>query len=216
MYMDIQPAPAMVQLSHTKASRRAVRAYPAVSEGLPLGEFDPESASIDHTRIAKIAREGRSRDPGCTLDLLLRGTNIHIPEPAPKPEPSAEHVALMERLRHEQDEKSYASMLNTREEKDSPHSIMKEISDQISVILNVLFSAVFTGLAIWYATANLTIYKHREPLRIGASITVAIIVAVAEVVLFNSYLRKMDNAKSKAQLQPEVTSVIRPLNSIDT
>ncbi|RVD81724.1 uncharacterized protein DFL_009574 [Arthrobotrys flagrans] len=206
----------MVQLSHTAASRRAIRAYSAITEDPPSGGFDPDSASIDHTGITKIARECRSRDPHCALDVLLRGTEIYIPERPSKPEPSAEYVALMEKLRHEQAEKVYASMLNISERDDSPRSIAKEISDQISVILNVLFSAIFTGLAIWYATANLTAYKRREPFRVGASIAVAIIVAVAEVVLFNSYLRKMDDAQTKARLQPEVKSIVPLENEPDT
>ncbi|KAK6498573.1 hypothetical protein TWF481_011158 [Arthrobotrys musiformis] len=191
----------MVLLSHTPASRRALHAPP------PPG---PDLVSIDHTNIAKFARERRSssRDPHFALDILLRGTDIYIPRKPPKPEPSAEYVALMGKLRHEQAESLYASMLNIPDKDDSPHSIAKEISDQISVILNILFSAIFTGLAIWYATANLTTYRRREPLRVGASITVAVIVAVAEVVLFNSYRRKMDDAKSKERLQSEVKSVV--------
>ncbi|KAK6339505.1 hypothetical protein TWF718_008913 [Orbilia javanica] len=203
----------MVQLSHTAASRRAVRAH---SSSAAAVTEDPSSPSIDHTRIARVAKEQRSRDPHCALDVLLRGTDIYLPTKPSKPEPSAEYVALMEKLRHEQAEKVYASMLNIPDKGDSPHSIAKEISDQISVILNVLFSAIFSGLAIWYATANLTTYKRREPLRIGASITVAVIVAVAEVVLFNSYLRKMDDAKTKARLKPEVKSVIPFDNESDT
>ncbi|KAK6352685.1 Vacuolar ATPase assembly integral membrane protein [Orbilia blumenaviensis] len=198
----------MVRLSHTAASRQAVLAYSAVTGNAPPAGSEPDSKYIDHTGIARIARECRSRDPRCALDLLLRGTDIYLPKRASKPQPSAEYVAFMEKLRHEQAEKSYASMLNIPEKHDSPHSIAKDISDQISVILNILFSAVFTGLAIWYATANLTTYKHRQPFRVGASITVAVIVAVAEVVLFNSYLRKMDDARSRARQQPEVKSII--------
>ncbi|KAF3175339.1 Vacuolar ATPase assembly integral membrane protein [Orbilia oligospora] len=200
----------MVQLSHTAASRRAVRAYAAITED------DPNSASIDHARLARIARHYRSCEPHYALDVLLRGTEICFPEKPSKPDPSAAYLTLMEKLRHEQAEKLYASMLNIPEKDDSPHSIAKEISDQISVILNVLFSSIFTGLAIWYATANLSMYKRREPLRVGASITVAVIVAVAEVALFNSYLRKMDDAKNKARLQREIKSITPLKNEPDT
>ncbi|KAK6514149.1 hypothetical protein TWF506_008566 [Arthrobotrys conoides] len=161
----------MVQLSHTAASRRAVRTCSSITE--------EDSASIDHTKIARIAGEHRPCEPRCALDLILRGTDIYLPEGPPKPDPSAEYLVLMQKLRHEQAEKMYATMLNIPEKDDSAHSIAKEISDQISVILNVLFSAIFTGLAI-------------------------------------CYLRKMDDAKTKAQLQPEVKSITLLENEPDT
>jgi TMEM199 family protein len=114
----------------------------------------------------------------------------------------------MESLRREQEEKAYAAMVGTDEKEDSIQSITREVSDQISVILNVLFSSIFTGLAIWYATANLTNWKRREALRAGLSILVAFVVAIAEIVLYNSYRRKMAEAKAKERATTEVKTLI--------
>lgn len=93
-------------------------------------------------------------------------------------------------------------------DRDTIQSSAKEVSDQLSVIFNVFFSSAFTGLAVWYATSNLTTYSRREPLRAGASILVAIIVAIAEVVLYNSYMRKMNDAKAREQSKTEVKTLL--------
>ncbi|KAF3912902.1 hypothetical protein AA313_de0207827 [Arthrobotrys entomopaga] len=197
----------MVRLSHTPLSRNISHAYKSQDE-------NPSVDSIDHVDIAKIARELGLRRPTSKLsyglDILLRGTEIHIPKLPPKPKPSAEYLALMERLKHEQEEKAYAKMIGSNQKDETIQSISKEVSNQISVILNVFFSSFFMGLAIWYATANLSTYKNKEPLRVGASITVAIIVAIAEVTLYGSYLRKMEDAKSRERSTPEVKTFIEP------
>ncbi|EPS40319.1 hypothetical protein H072_5876 [Dactylellina haptotyla CBS 200.50] len=201
----------MVQVSHTSASRKVLCAY---ASGISHDDIpDPQAASIDHIEIANVVRSLTLQDPLSEpfhgLDILLRGTSIYIPKPPPKTKQSEGYFALMERLRREQEENSYAAMLGTNKKDDDIHSITKEISDQISVILNMLFSSIFMGLAIWYATANLSTYRNRESLRVGASIAVAFVVAAAEISLYSSYIRKMEDAKTRERSQPEIKTLVK-------
>ncbi|KAF3926689.1 hypothetical protein ABW21_db0203430 [Orbilia brochopaga] len=184
---------------------------PAARRALPV--HATSSPAFDHTDTAVIAQElgaqHPSRSSSYRLDVLLRGSEIHIPPRPAKPAPSPSYMALMEKLRHEYEEREYAAMVGGGgSEEDNFESSTKEISDQVSVILNIFFSSIFTGLAIWYATSNLVTYRHREPLRAGAAILVAIIVAAAEVVLYNSYRRKMDDAKARERSKTEVKTVL--------
>ncbi|KAF3940692.1 hypothetical protein ABW19_dt0201489 [Dactylella cylindrospora] len=207
----------MVQIIHTDASLKALRALgpEKLDSGTDEGAIvnDGEETFIDHAKLATVAKELRKRDTSSGtqygLDVLLQGTGIYIPKPPSKPEPSAEYLALMKSLRDEQDEKAYASMVGGSVDKDdSLQAITKEVNDQISVILNILFSSIFTGLAVWYATANLSTYKRREPLRVGASMLVAIIVAIAEIVLYNSYKQKMADAQRRERATEEVKTLV--------
>lgn len=120
---------------------------------------------------------------------------------------------MMERLRFEQAEAEYAAMVGAREPVETFQSVSKEISNQVSVIFNILFSSIFTGLAIWYATSNLSTYRHRQAMRVGASVATAFIVAIAEIVLYDSYRRKMDEAKAKERSFSEVTTLAPELSS---
>ncbi|KAF3927274.1 hypothetical protein ABW20_dc0109669 [Dactylellina cionopaga] len=210
----------MVQISHTSSSRKALRIYiSTTSSNQPLWDPALQSPSIDHTNIAKIAMELSSQDPlskpRYCLDVLLLGTSIYTPEPPPKARPSAEYLALMERLRHEQEENEYAAMVGTVGEKAGIDLITKDVSDQISVILNILFSSIFTGLAVWYATSNLSTYRNREPIRVGGSVAVAIVVAVAEVVVYNSYIRKIEDAKTRERSTTEVKALLGKNNKTE-
>ncbi|EWC45044.1 hypothetical protein DRE_06324 [Drechslerella stenobrocha 248] len=196
----------MVMISLMAASRRALLAHADV-------------AAVDHSDIASIARGlaakqlTSSRSSMYCLDVLLQGAKIHIPQPAAKLEPPEGYRVLMENLRHEYEEKAYAAMVGSGgRTDDTVQSITKEVSDQISVILNILFSSIFTGLAIWFATSNLATYKHRQPLRVGASILVAVIVAIAEVVLYSSYMRKINDAKTQERSKPEVKTLLAESN----
>ncbi|KAK6347010.1 hypothetical protein TWF696_007100 [Orbilia brochopaga] len=191
----------MVLISLTAAARGALPAHAT------------DCPAFDHADAAAAARElgaqQQTRSSSYRLDVLLRGSEIYIPARPAKPTPSPGYLALMESLRHEYEEREYAAMLSGNgPDKDTIQSSAKEISDQISVVLNIFFSSIFTGLAIWYATSNLATYRHREPLRAGASILVAIIVAIAEVVLYNSFRRKMDDAKAREQSKTEVKTVL--------
>src|SRR5881275_3346677 len=100
---------------------------------------------------------------------------------------TAEYKRLMDRLRREQEEREYASIISAPEKADSSlHSAMRETSSQVSAIFNILFSTIFTGLAVWFATSRSATYAHRLPLRVGLSMSIGLLVAVAEVVLYAS------------------------------
>lgn len=151
------------------------------------------------------------------LAELLRGSAIHIPEPKPKPEPTSEYKALMARLRREEEARSYERMLNqpapietfSQRFPHSPHNHLfsssnsgakeddeemtyHDIDRQLALIVNVLVTVVACSVAIWIAA------KHWDtPLRLALSMSGSLVLAVAEVVVYSSYIRRLKDAKLK-------------------
>ncbi len=138
-----------------------------------------------------------------TLNMLLRGTHVYIPPPAPKPQPSPEYLALMERLRREQEQREYATLVSKREGADlAPDDETDDISP--SLVLNILLSIVLCAVAVF----QLTRWWSNDGVRVLVSLATAIVVGVAEVGVYMAYLRKVGASKLKERSKREKKVVI--------
>lgn len=161
-----------------------------------------------------------------TLDALLRNTTLYMPPPPPKKQQSPEYHALMARLRAEEEARSYERMLHppptretftqrfpgSRSHMPTGFSIgvdevddvsYEEVHRQVILIINVLISIVCVAVFIWVAARRWTVGK-----RLGLSMGGAFAVAVAEVVVYSGYVRKVQEAKFAEKKKPEIKQIV--------
>jgi len=113
----------------------------------------------------------------------------------------------MARLRRAEEERQYQALLpsDTRLEPESIHEVVSKASSQLSAILNILFSIIFTALAVWYTTSGFS----NLGVRVILSLMTALVVALAEVVLYARYLERVLTASDEAKAVVEEKSVIK-------
>jgi hypothetical protein len=162
-----------------------------------------------------------------TLNALLRNTTLYVPPPPPKKQQTPEYLALMARLRKEEEARSYERMLNppparetftnrfpgARSRVPDHFSIgaddevdelsYEEVHRQIILIINVLISVVCVAVFVWVAARHWSVGK-----RLGLSMSSALAVAVAEVVVYSGYVRKVQEAKQVEKKKPEIKEIV--------
>ncbi len=123
----------------------------------------------------------------------------------------------MARLRREEESRAYERMLRPHSPPQAPAQrayeaafevplsneeddevTYAEINRQLALIVNVLVSIVACSVTIWVAARHWS-----TPHRLGLSLSGAAIVAVAEVVVYNGYLRRVKEAKQREKKRPE-------------
>jgi len=133
----------------------------------------------------------------------------------------------MARLRREEEARAYDRMLNPQFPSESfaqrfqgsPHANLfpssydlakqeedettyADVNRQLTLILNVLISIICCSVCIWIAA------KHwSTPTRLGLSISGSLVVAIAEVVIYSGYIRRLEEAKQKEKLKVEQKEV---------
>lgn len=162
-----------------------------------------------------------------TLDALLRGSRVYVPPPPPKKEPTPEYTRLMARLRAEEEARAYERMTNpnplatpesfaqrfpnaprftvganvpTSEEEELSYD---EVHRQIILIINVIVSIVACAVFVWVAARHWSV-----PKRLGLSMGSSGAVAIAEVVVYSGYVRKVTEAKRKERKKPEIKEIV--------
>ncbi|GMF57520.1 unnamed protein product [[Candida] boidinii] len=167
---------------------------------------------------------------GLTLLQLVSSCKIYTePEAAPK-EKTPEYNQLMERLRLKQQELEYQELIrgdsgdmssgaavghrqSLRHADDEPHQSaaqqMKEVRNQLTTILNVFVSVASVGYAVWYwSGSSMGSYHLNDGYRVLLALAFALLVLVAEVVVFSGYLRRVDEAREKERGKREVRTVL--------
>jgi hypothetical protein len=158
-----------------------------------------------------------------TLAALLRNTTLYVPPPPPKKAQSAEYRALMARLRAQEEAASYERMLNPPPMRESfsqrfPSSrtqfsigvdedddvSFEEVHRQIILIINVLVSIICVAIFIWVAARHWSVGK-----RLGLSMGGSGAVAIAEVVVYSGYVRKVKEAKRLEKKKPEIKEIVQ-------
>lgn len=160
---------------------------------------------------------------------LLYYTSTTTPQyksPVQKQEKSEEYIKLMKRLRAEQQENEYRSYLN-KEENDMSiidsiggyrhqevnkgnGSIAKEVNYQLTTIVNILITTGSVGYAVWYWSGS-SIGGMNNGYRILLSLLAAIVVLIAEVVIFGGYLRRVDEARTLERAKVETVEIVETL-----
>ncbi|KAK9488390.1 endoplasmic reticulum-based factor for assembly of V-ATPase-domain-containing protein [Lipomyces starkeyi] len=198
----------MVKLTKTELISEAIAVFnekisPEDSNVKPLST---ESSFVTHNLLGKLALALNSDE--YTFTKLLTGTQIYIPsKPEKKTDP--EYDARMNRLRARLQEQEYQEMIASAVPQLSSSFLepfeKKEIKQQISVIINIMFSVVSVAFAMWtWGGSSLSTGK-----RLLLSMLAGLVVLVAEVALYMGYIQRIDDARKKEKRTKEVKEVIR-------
>ena len=79
-----------------------------------------------------------------------------------------------------------------------------DINRQMALIINILISIVACSAALWLAARHWS-----TPSRLGLSMGGSTMIAVAEVVVYAGYLKRVKEAKAKGKKQVEVKEIIK-------
>lgn len=198
----IATALSMVLLTATSTALSAIAALPRSSHS-SLGDL-PNTADepISHSTLVSLARLARQHGLQYSLDALLRGSRIYVPPPPPKPEKSPEYKALMERLRREQEMRDYRALVSRTQRSEEVDEEEEKDDVTPSLVFNILLSVVMCGAAMFYMTR----WWMNDAVRVLVSLLVAIVVGVAEVVVYAGFLRnvKRNKAKERAKMERKV------------
>jgi len=183
----------MVLLTATPRIIAAVSSLPSSErssfDALPTAAGAP----VEHSVLIALSKLA----PGFTINSLLRGAHVYVAPPPPKAQPSPEYVALMARLRREQEQREYAKLVSKRGLDNSVEEEKDDISP--SLVLNILLSVVMCAVAMFY----LTRWWPNDGLRVLVSLSAGIVVGVAEVTVYAGYLRKVKESREKERAKRE-------------
>ena len=134
----------------------------------------------------------------------------------------------MARLRREEETRSYERMINpspsmeTFEQRfpnsssaklfepaqadigDDDEMTYADINRQLALIINIIVSVVACSVAFWMAARH-----WNTPARLGLSMGGSGMIAVAEVVVYAGYLRRIKEAKEKGRKQVEIKEIVK-------
>lgn len=234
----------MVLLTLTPAAKSAVDLYNELSNQEQDDSSSDSSLSeptvgapVSHAQLIKVARFLReSHLPNKNdfrLDTLLKGANIYVPPPKPKPQPvctsltfilcdcsfltsvdqTAEYTALMARLRREEENIAYQRLINPtssipetariRVEDEDDEVTYTDVNRQLALIINVLVSIIACSVAIWIAARHWSV-----PQRMALSMFGSSTVAFAEVAIYMGYIRRIKDAKQTEGKKVETKQVV--------
>ncbi|PHH83062.1 hypothetical protein CDD82_3720 [Ophiocordyceps australis] len=195
----------------------------------PLLDEPAVGKPISHTQLLALWRDLQSSPPmsassPCSLEQLLSGSSVFLPPKPPKPEPSAQYKALMARLRREDAARTYERMVKPPLEARLPPAAQSfaaanrptsstdlgdddvtyaQVHRQLVLILNFIASIVGVGATLWIAARWWSL-----PARLLLTLGGSILVAVAEVIVYQGYIWRLSQAKSKQQSVQEVKKVV--------
>lgn len=185
---------------------------------------------IDLSRsLATVPSTASSQPPPHTLDVLLRGATLYRPAPVSRPLPrhTPSYEALMARLRHDADARSYAQLTSSSSATGATTAVTNthvtafsagdtaaaapqadeltyaDASRQATLIFNVLVSVLACGVAVWLGA-----WHWAAPARLALSMVGAVVVGAAEVAVYWGYLRRIGEAKAKERGKREEKSVV--------
>lgn len=234
----------MVLLTLTPAAKTAVELYNQLSDQNQNESLNDPSLSepaigapVSHAQLIQVARflrESRLENKNdFRLDTLLKGANIYVSPPKPKPQPvctyltlppskfaltdlnrqTAEYTALMARLRKEEENIAYQRLINPTSSIPEPSRIRVEdeedevtytdVNRQLALIINVLVSIIACSVAIWIAARHWSV-----PQRMALSMFGSGTVAFAEVAIYMGYLRRIKDAKQVEGKKVETKQVV--------
>ncbi|KAK9390635.1 endoplasmic reticulum-based factor for assembly of V-ATPase-domain-containing protein [Lipomyces mesembrius] len=198
----------MVKLTKTELISEAIAVFneKISPEDCNVKLLSTESSFVTHNSLGKLALVLNSSE--YTFSKLLTGTQIYIPsKPEKKTDP--EYDVRMNRLRARLQEQEYQEMIASAVPKLSSSflepSEKKEIKQQISVIINIMFSVVSVAFAMWtWGGSSLNTGK-----RLLLSMLASLVVLVAEVTLYMGYIQRIDDARKEEKRTKEIKEVIR-------
>lgn len=178
------------------------------------------NAFISHQNLVLFYKDYK---PTPTFIALIRSTKLYTPnlnasnESTPK---SKAFIKSMEQLRLKEKEEEYQKLIRPKQEFNTlydnsldeimtPAQAHKEIKSQLTTIVNILISVGSVVYAIWHWTDSSM--KLQDGYRILLCLFFGILVLVAEVVVYMSYLNKIEEAKVKERNKLEVKKLVKTL-----
>lgn len=175
-------------------------------------QLDNYKSCISHADLIALAKS-----TGIRLSTLTKGLVVFIaPKPAAPPK-TKEYIELMEKLRYEQAEQEYRTLVdpsfsnNTKllnddeDEELTPGQQIKQVREQLTTIFNILISVGSVAFAAYYATRHWNSMASRTLLCVFSGI----LVLVAEVTVYLGYKRKVKEAKVTEVSKREVKTVLK-------
>ncbi|KAG7881581.1 hypothetical protein KL905_000935 [Ogataea polymorpha] len=155
---------------------------------------------ISHNDLACLIRS-------CDL-VLIKDLSPYFDVPPQTPK-SPDFLRQMEELKARQEELEYQKLVGSLPGQIGRPSALqeaKEVKHQVTTIVNVLISVVSVAYAVWYWTGSVNLFN--DATRVLLALFAAILVLVAEVVVFGGYLRRVDEAKQRERRKKEVRKVV--------
>ena len=172
-----------------------------------------EQKYVSIMTLKEFYKENNAETKTSLRDLLSPLTFKYKETKVPGANYTKQFKQRLEYLKLKQDEDMYQDMIrksNLRtsdEDWVSPAQINKQIKEQITTVFNIIVSVLSVVVAIWYWTNS---SMNASPqYRILLCLFFGILVLIAEVVVYNSYLRKIDEAKDKEKTIEEKKKVIK-------
>ncbi|POR31593.1 Uncharacterized protein TPAR_08190 [Tolypocladium paradoxum] len=186
---------------------------------------------ISHGQVVDLwKRLQSSQHSPHSLEKLLQGSRVYVPPPPPKPQPSDEYKALMARLRREEAARAYERMVNPPPRVETfndrfptaaqsfaavnrPTSnadlgdddvTLSEVHRQVLLILNFLVSIIGVAATLWVLARWWSL-----PARLFLTMGGSIVVAIAEVGVYQGYVWRMSQSKSRQKAVKEVKEVVQ-------
>jgi len=177
----------------------------------------PVKSTVTHRDLVKFYNE---HHPTKSLMELMRLCTIvpreHPVSTVPK---TPEFIKSMEQLRLKQKELEYQKLLNSslsfstlydnNDTKVSIHQQTKEAKSHLTTIFNIIISVGSVVYAIWYWTE--TSWKLAPSWRVLLCLFFGLLVLIAEVVVYMSYLNKIDSARNTESSKKEVKKIVKTI-----
>ncbi|KZM25401.1 uncharacterized protein EKO05_0000541 [Ascochyta rabiei] len=221
------------QLSPSEHARLQTPGDPTLASPVPGNPISHRQllalSKLSHQLPCDTDRAEQGRRAPTALDALVRNTAVYVAPPPPRKQQTPAYLALMARLRAQEEARAYQRMLHppptretfsqrfpaSRAHLPDPFSIgvdevdevddvsYEEVHRQIILIINVLVSVVCVAVFVWVAARRWSVGK-----RLGLSMVSALAVAVAEVVVYSGYVRKVQEAKLAEKKKPEIKEMV--------
>ena len=157
----------------------------------------------------------KDSDLQCSIKELLKPLEFEFkPKAVRGSHYSEDFKKKLEFLKYQEQELEYQSMVKrsksvfSLQEDDelTPSQINKQIKEQVTTVFNVLVSVISVVVAIWYWPGSSTNFPVH--VRLLLCLFFGILVLVADVVVYNSYLKKLEEAKVKEKTKVEKKKVL--------
>lgn len=163
--------------------------------------------------------------PFYEIEHLLTPLDFQFkPKNVPGSNYSPEFKQHLDNLRYKLKEKEYQKMIKTdsinnlalengiddpNDPNMTPSQINKQIKEQVTTVFNILLSVISVVMAIWYWSRS----SSRFPIeiRILLCLFFGLLVLIAEVVVYNGYLQRLDEAKIKERSKKERKKVVKTI-----
>ncbi|CAI4963709.1 ANL_collapsed_G0032610.mRNA.1.CDS.1 [Saccharomyces cerevisiae] len=157
----------------------------------------------------------KDSDLPCSIKELLKPLEFEFkPKAVRGSHYSEDFKKNLEFLKYQEQELEYQSMVKRsksvfslqEEDELTPSQINKQIKEQVTTVFNVLVSVISVVVAIWYWTGSSTNFPIH--VRLLLCLFFGILVLVADVVVYNSHLKKLEEAKVKEKTKVEKKKVL--------